>query len=456
MWGRHHVGVPVGVVDVGSNTVRLLVSEHGRTVLSERAMLRLGADIERHGEIPEEKLARTSSVVAGLVADARSAGAQAIEILIASPGRQAANGAELADRLQRAAGCRARILTSVEEGHLAFLGALSCARVTGWRTVAVVDVGGGSAQITVGSRKTGPTWTRSIDLGSQRLTSRLLSQDPPGPDAIEQARAEVERYLNGVEPPAARTTLAVGGSARALKRIAGARLGSAELDDALTQLATTPTAVLARQYGDRRGAGAHAAGRCTDPRRDPTPPRPSSEGSAGRPARRRAAHARGRERDRGLGALHLRDDSQLVVEHEGRALAPLARIVQCVLEAAVAADDHILSGELLQERTAVVPLAILGELLARDELQPARGGERLDGLDAAERRARVDRRDAERSEARHEVKRLLAPALVQWPYAVVALPRCPIARRSMTHEDRRHLYENAFRPLRSADCNASG
>src|SRR6185437_11780930 len=83
VWGRHHVDVPVGVVDVGSNTVRLLVSENGRTLLSERAMLRLGADIERHGEIPEAKLAQTAAVVAGLVSDARAAGVDAIEVLIA-------------------------------------------------------------------------------------------------------------------------------------------------------------------------------------------------------------------------------------------------------------------------------------------------------------------------------------------------------------------------------------
>jgi exopolyphosphatase/guanosine-5'-triphosphate,3'-diphosphate pyrophosphatase len=249
VWGRHHVDVHVGVVDVGSNTVRLLVSENGRTVLSERAMLRLGADIERHGEIPEPKLAQTASVVAGFVADARAAGVEAIEILIASPGRQAANGAELAERLQRASTCRARVLSSVEEGRLAFVGALSCGRISGWRTVAVVDVGGGSAQVVVGSRKAGPTWSRSIDLGSQRLTSRLLSEDPPGETAVDRAREEVARYLEGFDPPPARTTLAVGGSARALKRIAGGRLGAAELADTLEQLAVVPTAVLARRYG---------------------------------------------------------------------------------------------------------------------------------------------------------------------------------------------------------------
>src|SRR4051812_14167730 len=177
-------------------------------------MLRLGADIERHGAIPEEKLVQTASVVAGLVADARAAGVDTIEILIASPGRQAANGAELAERLRRASTCRTRILSSVEEGQLAFVGALSCARVSGRRTVAVVDVGGGSAQVIVGSRETGPTWTRSIDLGSQRLTGRLLMEDPPGEAALDRARVEVERPPDGFAPPMPRATLAVGGSAR--------------------------------------------------------------------------------------------------------------------------------------------------------------------------------------------------------------------------------------------------
>jgi exopolyphosphatase/guanosine-5'-triphosphate,3'-diphosphate pyrophosphatase len=246
--GRRHAGVPVGVVDVGSNTVRLLVSESGRTLLSERAMLRLGADIERDGAIPAEKVERTASIVAEFVAHARAAGAEAMEVLIASPGRQAANGAELADVVERAAACRTRILSSVEEGQLAFVGALSRARISGWRTVAVVDVGGGSAQVVVGSRKKGPVWSRSIDLGSQRLTSRLLADDPPGESAIEDARAEVERYLAGFDPPPPRTTLAVGGSVRALKRIAGQCIGEAELEDALELLASTPTAVVAGRY----------------------------------------------------------------------------------------------------------------------------------------------------------------------------------------------------------------
>ena len=129
------------------------------------------------------------------------------------------------------------------------MGALSCAGITGGRTIAVVDVGGGSAQILVGSRKAGPTWARSIDLGSQRLTSRLLPHDPAGHDAIETARAEVDRYLDGFDPPSPRITLAVGGSARALKRITGGRIDASDLEDVLEQFVDTPTAVVARRFG---------------------------------------------------------------------------------------------------------------------------------------------------------------------------------------------------------------
>jgi exopolyphosphatase / guanosine-5'-triphosphate,3'-diphosphate pyrophosphatase len=247
--GLHHSGVPVGVVDVGSNTVRLLVAEPGRTLATERELLRLGADIERHGDIPPEKLARTAAVVERFSAHAREAGAQAVEVLIASPGRQAGNGELLRSTLREASGFPTRILTAVEEAQLAFVGALSGASIPAGRTVAVVDVGGGSAQVVVGSRREGPRWTRSIDLGSQRLTSRLLAADPPGADAIAAAREEIDRYLVGFDPPTPRTALAVGGSARALKRICGSRLETGELDDVLRLLADTPTPVVASRFG---------------------------------------------------------------------------------------------------------------------------------------------------------------------------------------------------------------
>jgi exopolyphosphatase/guanosine-5'-triphosphate,3'-diphosphate pyrophosphatase len=249
VWGRHHVGRMVGVIDVGSNTVRLVVAHGGRQVLSEREMLHLGADVELHGAIPAAKLEATARLVGSYAADARAAGAIELDVLITSPGRQAANGDELLAALASATGCPTRILSAAEEAQLGFIGAVAVAAPPARRRVAVIDVGGGSAQVVVGTRRDGPEWLRSIDLGSQRLTSRLLRSNPPGEAAIGAARAEAAGYLHDFEPPEPRLALAVGGSARALKRIAGSRLGSDELEEALALLAVTPAAEIVERFG---------------------------------------------------------------------------------------------------------------------------------------------------------------------------------------------------------------
>jgi exopolyphosphatase/guanosine-5'-triphosphate,3'-diphosphate pyrophosphatase len=240
--------MPVGVVDVGSNSVRLLLARGTTPVLSLRETLGLGECVERLGRIPRAKLRETARVVASFVDAAWDHGAGRLEVLITSPGRQAANGDELLEAISLLASAPARIISAEEEGRLAFAGALSATGGPAGRRVGVVDVGGGSAQVAVGSRRTGASWIRSIDLGSRRLTSRLLSDDPPGPAAVAAARAEVERLLDGFHPPERRTALAVGGSARALRRIVGGSLGREELAVATDILARTPSAELIARY----------------------------------------------------------------------------------------------------------------------------------------------------------------------------------------------------------------
>jgi exopolyphosphatase/pppGpp-phosphohydrolase len=76
----------------------------------------------------------------------------------------------------------------------------------------------------------------------------VLREDPPGKDSLESARAEVERQLDGFEPPQPRTAYAIGGSARAVKRIVGTSLGHDDLAMALSLLAATPAAELVRLF----------------------------------------------------------------------------------------------------------------------------------------------------------------------------------------------------------------
>jgi exopolyphosphatase/guanosine-5'-triphosphate,3'-diphosphate pyrophosphatase len=225
-------------------------------------MLHLGADVELHGSIPREKLAAAARLVGSYAEAARAAGAVDIAVLITSPGRQAENGNELLDAICAAADCPTRILSAAEEARLGFAGAIEVAGPPTRRLVAVVDVGGGSAQVVVGTRRGGPEWLRSIDLGSQRLTSRLLDTDPPRRKAIAAARAEAAGYLDEFDPPEPRLALAVGGSARALKRIVGGRLSRDDLERALALLAETPAADLVQRFGigaDRVGTLAAGA-----------------------------------------------------------------------------------------------------------------------------------------------------------------------------------------------------
>jgi exopolyphosphatase/guanosine-5'-triphosphate,3'-diphosphate pyrophosphatase len=249
MWHGHDGTVPVGIIDVGSNTVRLHVSQGGHELHREKAVLRLGESVERLGEIPEAKLAEAAGAVEEFVRIAGKHGADRLEVLVASPGRQASNGEELLARLAAASGAPVRLLSAQEEGRLAFVGALAATRRGTRKLVAVCDVGGGSAQVAVGTRRDGIAWVRSVDVGSIRLTSRVLGEDPPGDAAIGKARAEVDRLLEGFLPPPPELAFAVGGSARALRAIVGPDLDAAALDEATDILARTPAREIAALYG---------------------------------------------------------------------------------------------------------------------------------------------------------------------------------------------------------------
>jgi exopolyphosphatase / guanosine-5'-triphosphate,3'-diphosphate pyrophosphatase len=228
------VAVRAAIVDIGSNTARLVVVErHGSellTVRSERVTLGLGADVERLGAISERKLAEAEDCLRRFTKIARREGAELVEALVTSPGRQASNGTQLADRLATQAGIAVSLLSAEEEGLLAWEGALQATRVR-WRTVAVCDVGGGSTQIAVGEHGEPPTWVRSVDVGSLRMTRRL-----GGTPSVADAAAEAERCFTGLAPPLPEGALAVGGSARAVRKIVGRTLGSAELAAALDVL----------------------------------------------------------------------------------------------------------------------------------------------------------------------------------------------------------------------------
>jgi exopolyphosphatase/guanosine-5'-triphosphate,3'-diphosphate pyrophosphatase len=244
-------GVRVAVVDVGANTLRLLVAdgEAGslEPVREERKRTALGEDVERLGYLSKEKIESSASAARKEVRRARKLGAARIAVVVTSPGRDASNGDRLVSTLTTATGVPVRLLSAEEEAALGFAGALTCTPVAA-STVAVCDVGGGSTQVAVGTPEH-PAWVRSVELGSLRLAQRRLQHDPPRKDELESARAEAAAIFSKLTPPLPEEALATGGSARALKRLGLDRLDEASLTSALGVLAARSAEELQRQLG---------------------------------------------------------------------------------------------------------------------------------------------------------------------------------------------------------------
>lgn len=243
--------VRVAIVDVGANTLRLLVAvPDGRSVAAvhqEKEQLGLGEEVERYGYISDLKCAEAVEVARAQTRRARQLGCERIEILVTSPGRQSANSDEFADALARGTGVPVRILGSDEEGALAWDGAVAALDEPP-QSVAVCDIGGGSAQVVVGTTASGPAWVRSVDLGSLRLTTRLLADDPPSAAAVAEARAAAADAFSTVVPPVAQLALAAGGTARALSRVADG-LDSDGLEDAIETLTATKRSKISKRWG---------------------------------------------------------------------------------------------------------------------------------------------------------------------------------------------------------------
>jgi exopolyphosphatase / guanosine-5'-triphosphate,3'-diphosphate pyrophosphatase len=235
----------IGVVDVGSNTTRLLLArtDGGGVVplAKERIRLALGAEIEKNGVVSDVSVAAAAKAVGKLCALAWRGGAERLEVFLTAPGRQSGNADTLVEALSRAASHSVRVLSAEEEGGLAYAGAVATVDVPLPEVIAVCDVGGASTEIAVGAPGSSPTWMHSVDLGSVRLTAR------DGDQVAEAARA-----FASVAPPAVEAALAVGGSARAARRLVGPWLGAAELADAQRIVETKSEQAIARRYGVHR------------------------------------------------------------------------------------------------------------------------------------------------------------------------------------------------------------
>ena len=238
------------VVDVGSNTIHLLVGEVDDggvlPVTGEKVSARLGAGVEKSGRLDERRLTLATEAITLFASIAAMNGAPSPEILATSAVRDAENGRELVDRVREATGLKMRLISGEKEAALGFRGALSALCHEG--KVLVVDLGGGSAQLILGDASGGPEERVSLPLGTNRTTERFVREDPPTDEEVGSLRQHTGRLLPAWDIGEAKI-VAVGGSARAILKITRDELTADRLWRLSSEARGHPSGVLAREHG---------------------------------------------------------------------------------------------------------------------------------------------------------------------------------------------------------------
>jgi exopolyphosphatase / guanosine-5'-triphosphate,3'-diphosphate pyrophosphatase len=239
-------------VDIGSNTTRVLVAEPAegqlRSVMDQRAYTQLSKASRDNGRIDAKKVAEVAEVVATQVRLADELGAEAIRIVATAAIREAANSSEVVEEISRECGLPVEVLSEHEEGRLAFLGATRALGHPVEGEIGVVDVGGASTEITLGSLTGGVREVRSFRIGSGSLAEDFLSGDPPSAAEIRAVREQIAATFEGIDVEHPDQAVAVGGSATSLRRLVGALLEYETLERAIRVLTGDPIASVAKRY----------------------------------------------------------------------------------------------------------------------------------------------------------------------------------------------------------------
>jgi exopolyphosphatase/guanosine-5'-triphosphate,3'-diphosphate pyrophosphatase len=241
-----------GAIDIGSNTTRVLVAEpvdgQLKKVMEQRAYTRINKALDADGAIVPEKVSEVAQVVATQVRLAHELGADVIRAVATAAVRESSNAEWAADRIGEVAGVPIEVLTEQEEGRLAFLGATKTLGHPVEGTVGVVDVGGGSTEVVLGTVPDGVEQVRSWQIGSGTLADELISADPPSAAEIRRIRERIDENFEDVAIEHPSQAVAVGGSATSLRRLVGAVLEYETLERGIRILVGEPAADVARRF----------------------------------------------------------------------------------------------------------------------------------------------------------------------------------------------------------------
>jgi len=239
-------------IDIGSNTTRVLVAEpvdgQLKKVMEQRAYTRINKALDPEGAILAEKVSEVAEVVSTQVRLAQELGAKQIRAVATAAIREASNGQAAAATIGEAAGVPIEVLSDEEEGRLSFIGATKTLGHPVEGKVGVVDVGGGSTEVILGTVPGGVEAVRSWRVGSGALADELISSDPPSAAEIRKVRDRIDDVFERIEIPQPAQAVAVGGSATSLRRLVGAVLEYETLERGIRVLCGDPAAEVARRF----------------------------------------------------------------------------------------------------------------------------------------------------------------------------------------------------------------
>src|SRR3954452_1155061 len=213
----------VAVIDVGTNSTRLLVADvdGGRVSPLERrsTVTRLGRGVDLSGHLASEAIEDVCAAIGGYIGMIQELGAETIEVIATSAVRDADNGSAFVAELRERFALSARVLDGEEEARLTYLGATSEALPS--EPTVVIDIGGGSTELIVGSGSE-ISFHDSLQAGVVRHSERHINSDPPTASELEALASDVRGLIAesigaGVE---ARQGIAVAGTPTSLAAVA--------------------------------------------------------------------------------------------------------------------------------------------------------------------------------------------------------------------------------------------
>ncbi len=204
----------VGVVDIGTNSMRLLITDGIIDLQRLEEVTGLGRGVDSTGVLSEPRIVETVAVLERYGKLMSEAGVARHKVIATSASRDAANRETFFDRAEAAIGIRPTLISGEDEARLAYEGAVS--GFEGASPIVVSDIGGGSTEIvTEGSGV-------SIDIGSVRVTERAVPFHPARPEEVEAARDEVREAFSGLSAFEYGSLIGVAGTWTSLASVARA------------------------------------------------------------------------------------------------------------------------------------------------------------------------------------------------------------------------------------------